>query len=244
MSSSDSSSDSNSSSDSDSSSDSGSIHDHPGVASYDLELDVSELEQAADETYDEKVGIPLQMWEDAMGDTGREISNSQLLLKSQHTKPGPAFSNSAELYEGLYDAEVLDQCVPLLELGPEAFRGYQKRAQAYLQRQEYDAFKEKLQLINEKIRMYLEQAETYLTEFRQRRSENLQKVERMKTNRNTMIYEQLLLKIHCELGRLDVEPGVLKSVTDLYWKEFTWRQALEEMKAVVQRATPKGAPAS
>ena len=104
--------------------------------------------------------------------------------------------------------------------------------------------KERLLLLTETLQEHIDDTEALLAEFRQRRSENLQKVERMKTNRNTMIYEQLLLKIHRELGRLDVEPGVLKSVTDLYWKEFTWRQALEEMKAVVQRATPKGAPAS
>ena len=244
MSSSDSSSDSDSLSDSDSSSDSGSIHDHPEAASYDPELEVYELEEAADKTYDKNVGVPLQLWEDAMNETEREVSTCKLLLQSYRAKPDLAFSRAVALYEGLYYAEVLGLCVPMLGSGLKDFQGYLKTARAYLRRQGGAGDGKRLLLLTEKLQMYMEQTETSLAEFRQRRSENQQKVATMKENRNRLIYEQLVLSMKRSTERLDVERAVLEHVTNEYWLDFTSENALEEMKTLVRRrAPPRGAPA-
>ena len=237
MSSSDSSSGSGSSSDSDSSSDSGSVHEHPEAAPHDTELDIYNLQEAADETYDKNVGLPLKLWKDAMRETGEEVSACKRLLKSRDPKTDLAFSRAAALYEGLYDAEVLGLCVPMLGSGLQAFREYLKTARAYLRRQLNAKDKKSLQLLTEKLRMYEEQSKTSLEEFRQQRNENQQKVATMKENRNRLIYEQLVLSMNRSTKRLDVERSVLEHVTHKYWLDFTSKDALDDMKAVLESVT-------
>jgi hypothetical protein len=214
-----------------------SIHDHPKDALY-------ELEQAADKTYDENVGVPLQLWKDAKNEIDRKVSTCELLLQSCRAKPDLAFSRAVALYEGLYDAEVLGLCVPMLGSGLKDFQGYFKKAQAYHRRQGDSGDGETLRLLTEKLRMYMEQTETSLAEFRQRRSENQQKVATMKENRNRLIYQQLILSMKKETTRIDVERAVLESITNEYLRDFTSENALEEMQTLVRRRAPhRGAPA-
>jgi len=101
-----------------------------------------------------------------------------------------------------------------------------------------------LQLLTKKLRMYEEQSETSLEEFRQQRNENQQKVATMKENRNRLIYEQLVLSMNRSTKRLDLERAVLEIFTNGYWRDFTWKNALEEMQTLVRRRAPhRGAPA-
>ena len=73
------------------------------------------------------------MWKDVLEETDGEISKCYCLIKAVCQKPDLAFSRAVELYEGLYNAKVLDHCAPMLKSGLKDFQNYQKKANAILE---------------------------------------------------------------------------------------------------------------